>query len=465
MGRKIVWFTGVVLLSFAFAGCNNGGDRPVDTENNIVGEIDGKELPKPTQAEEWISVDVKDETKAFALPAAGMAFGELQRIGSDNEYYCNLVENIALQGGTDPSEQARSLVCLDPVYEITYYVNCGRDYYIYGIKDGINYRIAEIPATDLYCRDGILYFLLKGYGKYVISKELEGTVFCYNPADGQIRQVTSQQGDSIQVYPDGIVINKVELVPANEDKTLFSQNACFWFHDFENNTTLPLELQVENLNGKRGSFSNPDRIWGNFMYSIAEKQPEESEQVQRLRALGYTGDYYSVEKILLLNRQNSIQGELKNCTAFPAFCRISGDELYYVGAQEVKGRTVLCLMSYSIPTGETKVVFELALQADGLFTVIGNVCYFAGCGYRVSMEDGEQDYLEITELQGMGPEGAAFYTDGKRIFLFDGSMLWEYREKPANGGIAVTDPVSGNEYRKDGYQYELLEVGENYLPE
>lgn len=38
----------------------------------------------------------------------------------------------------------------------------------------------EMPATDFYCRDGVLYFLLRGYGEYSLSKEQEGIVFSYD---------------------------------------------------------------------------------------------------------------------------------------------------------------------------------------------------------------------------------------------------------------------------------------------
>ena len=51
-------------------------------------------------------------------------------------------------------------VCVDDVTGAVYYVNVGRDYFLYRIKDGKSELAVELPANYLYTHEGVLYFLL-----------------------------------------------------------------------------------------------------------------------------------------------------------------------------------------------------------------------------------------------------------------------------------------------------------------
>lgn len=462
MKKKQLRAAGMMFALILCTGCKKEAGEDAIPEEKTVTESLGKN-PSPSATREpdgWSSLNFEETKKEVNTDISGKVFGTMKRIGEDDEYYCNLLDNIALQGGLDLREQVQGLVCSDPVYGITYYVNCGRDSYIYAIKDGKNMLAVEMPATDLYCRDGVLYFLLRGYGEYSLPKEQEGTVFSYDPVNGEVTQVTKQQGDFVQVYPDGIVINKVEDIPANNDQTLFSVKSSFWFYSFENQSECPLSIKMEVPDGWKGSLANTDRLNGVFQYSVSEKEPEDSERVQELRKTGYQGDLYRVKERRSVDRFGKQQGVLKNYP-YASFCRVREGRLFYVGKREENGKNIWSLMSYSMTEDETNVFIDLAALFEGRFTMIGDVCYFSGNGgCRVSLTDGRQDYLQIKELHNLDVENAAFYTDGERIFLYDGMKMWEYREK-YKGGETLSpfgDCFIG------GYKYELVAVGENYTP-
>ena len=63
--------------------------------------------------------------------ALGKGLEELTVKGTDNPYYCNLEENLKMAFTADNEP---IYVCKDPVYDITYYVNYGRDNFIYVLK-------------------------------------------------------------------------------------------------------------------------------------------------------------------------------------------------------------------------------------------------------------------------------------------------------------------------------------------
>lgn len=450
----------MALCMLAVIGCNNSEKNTDSNKSEMRNDL---EKQKESQ---WISVESetyskKNENSKWIMPNCGVAFGKMEPIGKDDEFYCNYIDNIAIQGGVEKSSLVPSLVSTDPVYGITYYVNYGRDYAIYAIKDGKNQKVVDMPASDLYCRDGVLYFLLKSYGIYPIEKDIENTVFEYDPEEGKVCQICSQQGDYIQVYPDGVVINKTDMIPQNENQTIYKQVVSSWFYDFVSELTSPLDIHASNLDGRKGAFLNSNRYNGYFLYTLSDKLSEEAKKVRDLRAQGYQGDVYESSETLLLDIHNNLKGTLLNRLSLPMFCRIRGNLLYYVGWKEENNTRVSCLMSYSLENGETQVITKLPIFADGSFTLVGDVCYLADYGFRISLKNQRADYLMIQELQEVGLV-KAFYTDGERIFLFNGKKLWEYREKEIGTG-RVDGMVSGD-YYCDRYTYELVELGETYIP-
>lgn len=82
----------------------------------------------------------------------GRVLENLMEVGEDSAYYCNLQENMRGNNGGDAKDY-RVLLCKDPVYDITYYVNYGRDYYIYALR-GETY---EASLYELYLNGEIVF--------------------------------------------------------------------------------------------------------------------------------------------------------------------------------------------------------------------------------------------------------------------------------------------------------------------
>ena len=53
------------------------------------------------------------------------------------------------------------LLCNDYENDIVYYINYGRDYFIYRIKDGKSELVVEMPAKSIFHKRGKLYFILE----------------------------------------------------------------------------------------------------------------------------------------------------------------------------------------------------------------------------------------------------------------------------------------------------------------
>ncbi len=155
--RKIVLYCLLCVFILALGGCKN-------TEKGQAG----------------LSKSVSDNA---LILQSGKALKGLEAVGEDGPYYCNLAENMIGTYSYMPEEHP-VLVCKDPVYDITYYVNYGRDYYIYAKRGEESECAVEISARDLYCREGVLYFRTEDYDIYEFDSFADGAILTYNPTSG-----------------------------------------------------------------------------------------------------------------------------------------------------------------------------------------------------------------------------------------------------------------------------------------
>lgn len=162
------------------------------TEDKIVAEVNDEWKPISSQK---IEIEGKRAINGVALEG-------LQRIGTDREYYCNNTENLICW--RIPQKQFSVLVCKDPVYDITYFVNYGEDNRIYALRDGVKTMAVDAPGRELFCRDGILYFIVDDYSKYDLEGVTSGNILSYNPMDGKIEVIVEEAVNAMRVYPDAI---------------------------------------------------------------------------------------------------------------------------------------------------------------------------------------------------------------------------------------------------------------------
>ena len=89
----------------------------------------------------------------------------------------------------DTAGNQNSLFCIDADTGVVYFVNQKQDYYIYRLKDGKAELAVAMPAKELYCWEGKLYFMIEDYGTYELKDMQDNDIYLYNPEKGSVELV------------------------------------------------------------------------------------------------------------------------------------------------------------------------------------------------------------------------------------------------------------------------------------
>lgn len=292
---------GVVLLAglLLFTGCQ-GKEQQGEQEQTESGTVQ-------TNVSKRMDLDAgeDEQSKKMAVLKDGKAWGELETVGKDDAVYCNLSENIKGMNNL-------VLVCPDPVYGITYFVNYGEDNYIYAKKDGRTELVVEIPAKRLFCREGILYFMVDSSGKYNLEGIKDGNTLTYNPVDGAVSILDAEEMTSMIVYQDEIVYVKelgVEEIGGGYFIQL-TENAVYTFATGE-------MTQIESMSGVDYMRWQDYRI----VYELVDVQVEDLEPAG-MQGVPKTKVYY-------LAKPDGTKERALGFTCFPVFY-LKGDMAYEV---------------------------------------------------------------------------------------------------------------------------------------
>ncbi len=344
----------------------------------------------------------------------GKVLENLEIVGEDSPYYCNLEEN--MRGG-GYIEERRVLVCKDPVYDITYYVNYGRDYFIYALRDGMSELVLEIPASELYCKDGELYFMVEAYGLYEFSGIAQGNILKYNPVDGTVKMIIEEQVFDMVVYPDGICYETLELIEMYE--------------------------------------SGPAYYIYRFYFSFAEQETEEFDNSECLleRWREYSLVWEEEGGVYLANREGEKVRSLVNLEKLPYCYWIKDECMYYVKSD--------LLMRYHFETGEETVLAELGIDTFIVddFIIQNDVVYFGNL-LRVSLKDGAQYYAWIKD-RSMGPgyDLNTFYSDGENLYCINSGQIWRMTEERIAENGYKAKRLEGRYVEYNCYEYRLEPLG------
>ncbi len=376
----------------------------------------------------------------------GKTLEQLTVTGKDDMFYCNLEENMKMECGVDYTPV---LVCKDPVYDITYYVNYGRDYYIYAYRNGETELAVAIPARDLFCREGELYFIADTYGRYQFTGFVQGNVLKYNPKDGNVAVVVDCSADGMMVYPDGICYKQIEETMQSGD--LKGVDEKRFFFSFETGKSSSLPQDVDKL-----------RRWNGYLLQVQNGFRELSESdpiVQQVLALGYTAvGVGGVDAINLVDVQGNVKETLQNVKDFPEEYWIGGDSIYYVeqrkGEGETEGRSVF--RRYYMQTGIHEDVAVLDYPTNLSFSdmIFCNGVVYFGNGLRVGLDSGVQCYMQNAD--GTQVRLEYFYTDGENLFCVSNGKLWLFKEQKGTP-VAEREFVAGAPLEIGTYVYRLYE--------
>lgn len=354
---------------------------------------------------------------------SGKALKELKVVGKDGPYYCNLAENVIGTYSYMPEDHP-VLVCKDPVYDITYYVNYGRDYYIYAKRGEESECAVEISARDLYCREGVLYFRAEDYDTYAFDSFADGAILTYDPTSGSVEVLIDESTFEMMVYPDGILYTVEEdyIIEGNTRRT----KRYMFFYSFEDKESEELPPPLRTMSR-----------WKEYQLVADISEGEEKTVV------GYRFE----------TPQGESDGRSVGWTKLPALFCTTEDGIYYYDTKKD------ILMHYDVETDTTETVTELAFSSTfpSGFLFAGDAVYFSN-GLRYSFAEDKQYLVKIREKE--SARIANFYTDGEVLFVLADGMLWLYEEEKVMESGYTTSELPGRSFTVGCYEAELHPLGE-----
>lgn len=420
-----------MVLCLSFMACNK------KKENEKIPTVQNQQ----EQEENWVKLENTENIEKRAFLASGKVLTNLTKVGTDDTYYCNAEEN--LSNGKMAIES--HLVCKDPVYDITYYVNYGRDYYIYASHSGVTEVAVEIPAKDLFCREGELYFIVDSYSTYILDGMGQGNILKYNPINGTVEIVVDKYALSMRVYPDAInyekrlQLNVDENTQGNLSTQAYSSTTCkYIFETGENKSLLGGRLSINRWKDK-GIEDLLTPLTASELQLHGYEADEGMMRVGGWAVVDSTGEH-------LVEVQNSGGRNY----------RIYDEGMYYLKYISEEEKTAL--MEFNCETGENRQVVKFDIHGGELtmsdFIILDDVVYF-GTSYRYSLKEGKLTMLKCSDRE-WDVLVDALYTDGEELFGVDDGKLWKIQiEKAEEEDIRVIE-VNGVPVVYGEYTYSLL---------
>lgn len=376
--KKTIIMTLLIGLSF-LCGCGQnatGGEQPKPTLPS-QGDTLFTELPEVGE------VDLSGE-EIGGLLEDPLPTGDVLEIPYEAPEYLalNRMESVGML-------ERDMVFCVDETTGNVYFVNMGKDYYIYRIKEGEVELAVELPAKELCMWDGTLYFMLDSYGKYKLAGGQEGDIYAYSPADGT----------ATLVYEADAMLGEIgQRLCCDENGLYFSAS------------------EPEMLNGYtvlREKF---------YHLPYGEKEPVEDKNQSTYPGWGeYKLVWAQTDKGNLYKLQHK-SGETDNVMDLDmeglSNCWITGNTLYYTKGLMVGIRDIV--------TGETKIfdfssvvgpqsvlnVYENYLYAIDSFTMTEDSVWASRSGFlfRYHMATGQVSSYDF------GGSTEALYTTGDEVY-------------------------------------------------
>ena len=271
-----------------------------------------------------------------------------------------------------------SLFCVDGATGISYFVNQGKDYYLYQLKDGKADLKLQMPVKELFTYGGLVYFMIEDYDIYELTKLREGDIYCYNPSNSEIQLVheagliKDAQNYKLKVDETGVYFS----YSIEEEET--SEMKYYYHLPFDDNKYMTEEG------------------WGNYRFSY---MPE----------------------LVLISRTEG-EKDVRNLSMNPFRYCVVEDSLYSV---ELGSAVLSCLdletgekieYDFSEVVGQGKEgVKEVILQS---FLVMEQDIWVAGVLelYHMDIESQKATCYKLVDGEGKQCGLEALYTDGKQLY-------------------------------------------------
>ena len=245
--RKYIWILSS-FLAFYILGCT--------TEN-----INSEGIPTPTieiSTEKFTTTPIVENKENIKTPTAtilpsptDMPMPTIVEFSAKDFNSFNRILSMEY----DFQVFGQSLFCVDGQTGVTYFVNQGKDYYLYHLKDGEVKLVVDMPVKELYPYDGSVYFMIEDYGKYELKGIHNGDIYCYTPADGSIQLI----------YEIGVPESKIHKLVINEEGIYFSyevtegtRELSYHYHLPTGETTPVIDTKIMTWKG-----------WNDYFFSYA----------------------------------------------------------------------------------------------------------------------------------------------------------------------------------------------------
>ena len=278
-----------------------------------------------------------------------------------------------------------SLFCIDEDTGISYFVNQGKDYYLYQLKDGKAELLVQMPVKELFAYDGLVYFMIESYGVYELTELREGDIYCY-----------SSWNNSVELVHEAGLIEG-----AKNYKLKVDTGGIYFSYSIENSETSASDYYYHL------PFDDTKRMteegWGNYHFSY---MPE----------------------LVLVSRTEGL-ADVRNLSMNPFRYCVVGDNLYSV---ELGSMMLSCLnlkteerIEYDFSKAVQQVHKQLEigeLSEDTVilqsFIVTEKEIWVAGTRelYHMDLTSGEVNWYKLIDEKGNQCEITALYTDKEHLY-------------------------------------------------
>ena len=278
-----------------------------------------------------------------------------------------------------------SLFCIDEITGISYFVNQGKDYYLYQLRDGKASLVVEMPVKEVFTYGGLVYFMIENYDMYELTKLREGDIYCYNPSNGEIQLV----------HEAGLIEN------AQNYKLRVDETGIYFSYSIEEEETSEMKYYYHLPFDDEKHMT--EEGWGNYRFSY---MPE----------------------LVLISRTEG-EEDIRNLSMNPFRYCVVGDMLYFV---ELGSNVLSCLnlrTEEKIEYDFSEVVKQVHTQFHmgeilketvifQSFLVMEQHIWMAGPKvlYHMDIESREATYYKLVDEEGVHCGIKALYTDGKQLY-------------------------------------------------
>ena len=348
---------GILLLGLTGCGMNMSDEEPPSfiIDSSISSEVE--QQPNKDFVEQLGTENVSDET-------------------GYNQFHRMLTDELGAR---------EALFCIDEITGISYFVNQGKDYYLYQLRDGKASLAVEMPVKEVFTYGGFVYFMIENYDIYELEKLREGDIYCYNPSNSEVQLV----------HEAGLIEN------AQNYKLKVDETGVYFSYSIEEKETSEIKYYY-HLPFDDEKYMTEEG-WGNYRFSY---MPE----------------------LVLVSRTEGL-ADVRNLSMNPFRYCVVEDNLYSV---ELGSAVLSCL---NLQT-EERIEYDFSEVAEQVheelktgnldektvilqsFLIMDKEVWAAGTNelYYMDIESGVATYYKLVNAEGKQCGIEALYTDGTRLY-------------------------------------------------